>query len=32
VNDSQGLHVQFNQLEAESQIEQELEALRKKVA
>ena len=32
VNESQGLHAQFNQLEAESQIEQELEALRKKVA
>jgi phage shock protein A len=32
VNESQGLNEQFNQLEAESQIEQELEALRKKVA
>jgi phage shock protein A len=32
VNESQGLHAQFNELEAESQIEQELEALRKKVA
>jgi phage shock protein A len=32
VNESQGLHAQFNELESESQIEQELEALRKKVA
>ena len=32
VNESQSLNAQFNQLEAESQIEQELEALRKKVA
>ena len=32
VNESQGLNAQFEQLEAESQIEQELEALRKKVA
>jgi phage shock protein A len=32
VNESQGLHAQLNQLEAESQIEQELEALRKNVA
>lgn len=32
VNGSQSLNAQFNQLEAESQIEQELEALRKKVA
>jgi phage shock protein A len=32
VAESQGLNVQFNQLEAESQIEQELAALRKKVA
>ncbi|MEP1448738.1 MAG: phage shock protein PspA [Paraglaciecola sp.] len=32
VNESQGLNAQFSQLEAESQIEQELEALRKKVA
>ena len=32
VDESQGLDAQFNQLEAESQIEQELEFLRKKVA
>jgi len=32
VDESQGLNEQFNQLEAESQIEQELDALRKKVA
>jgi phage shock protein A len=32
VNESQGLNAQFHQLEADSQIEQELEALRKKVA
>jgi len=32
VNESQGLHAQFSQLESESQIEQELAALRKKVA
>jgi phage shock protein A len=32
VNQAQGLNEQFNQLEAESQIEQELAALRKKVA
>jgi phage shock protein A len=32
VNESQGLHAQLNQLEAENQIEQELEALRKNVA
>lgn len=32
VNESQSLNAQFNQLEAESQIEQELAALRKKVA
>jgi len=32
VNESQSLNQQFNQLEAENQIEQELEALRKKVA
>lgn len=32
VNESQGLHAQFNQLESESQIDQELAALRKKVA
>jgi phage shock protein A len=32
VNEVQGLNAQFNQLEAESQIEQELEFLRKKVA
>ena len=32
VNESQGLNAQFEQLEAETQIEQELEALRKKVA
>jgi phage shock protein A len=32
VDESKGLNEQFNQLEAESQIEQELDALRKKVA
>jgi phage shock protein A len=32
VNEVQGLNAQFNQLEAESQIEQELDVLRKKVA
>ena len=32
VDESKGLNEQFNQLEAESQIEQELEELRKKVA
>ena len=32
VDESPGLHAQFNQLESESQIEQELEALRSKVA
>lgn len=32
VNETQGLHAQFNELEADSQIEKELEALRKKVA
>ena len=32
VDESKGLEAEFNQLEAESQIEQELEALRKKVA
>ena len=32
VDESTGLHAQFNQLESESQIEQELEALRSKVA
>ena len=32
VNESQGLQAQFDQLESESQIEQELAALRKKVA